>query len=103
MQIQINTGHNVDIDDQLRADVEDAVHDALDRFEDRITRVEVHLTDENAGKGGRDSRCVIEARVAGVPPVAVDETALSAREAVRGAAGKLERALETRFAKARER
>lgn len=103
MQIQINTGRNVESDDRLATDVEDAVRGALGRFEDRITRVEVHLTDENAEKGGRDSRCVIEARVAGMPPVAVDEKAHSIREAARGAAGKLERALDTRLGKLRQR
>jgi len=103
VQIQINTGHNVEADDHLLTDVEDAVHGALDRFGDRITRVEVHLTDENAEKGGRDTHCVMEARVAGMPPIAVDETATSAREAARGAAGKLERRLDTKFGKLRQR
>ncbi len=103
MQIQINTGRNVDGDDRLSTDVEDVVRGALGRFGERITRVEVHLTDENADKGGRDSRCLIEARVAGMPPVAVDEKATSVREAARGAAGKLERALDSRLGKARQR
>jgi ribosome-associated translation inhibitor RaiA len=97
VQIQINTGRNVEADQDLVAEVEAAVHGALARFAERITRVEVHLSDVNAEKGGRDSRCVMEARVAGMPPVAVNDQRHTVRDAVRGAADKLERALDTRF------
>lgn len=97
MQIQINTDRNIETDDRLTADVEEAIESALDRFAGRITRVEVHLSDVNADKGGRDTRCVMEVRVAGLKPVAVDEQADTPRAAARGAAGKLERALNTRL------
>ena len=97
MQIQINTDNNIETDDRLTADVEIAINGALGRFAGRITRVEVHLSDVNGAKGGRDTRCVMEARVAGLKPVAVDAQADSARDAARGAAGKLERALDTRL------
>ena len=97
MRIQINTDRNIETDDRLTADVEEAIENALGRFAERITRVEVHLSDINADKGGRDTRCVMEARVAGLNPVAVDEQAHTPRDAARGAAGKLERALDTRL------
>lgn len=103
MQIQLNTGHHVDSDEHLVADVEGAIQHALGRFGDRITRVEVHLTDVNAGKGGKDTRCVIEARIGGMAPVAVEEMGNAPREAVRGAAGRLQRALDTKLGKARHR
>lgn len=97
MQIQINTDNQIDADLDLRTSVEAAVTGALGRFGERLTRVEVHLTDVNAHKGGRDIRCVMEARAAGLQPVMVDELAHDVETAVREAAGKLERALETRF------
>lgn len=97
MHIQINTGSDVPTDGSLDADIEAAVRHALKHFDERITRVEVHLSDVNAEKGGRDTRCVLEARVAGMQPIAVDETSHSSREAVRSAAGKLQRALDSRF------
>jgi predicted transcriptional regulator of viral defense system len=77
----------------------DPPQDLLDRFADRITRVEVHLSDVNAQKGGQDIRCVVEARAAGLDPVAVDDTAEDVERAVRGAAGKLQRALDSRLGK----
>ncbi len=97
MQIQLNTDRNIETTPQLQAQVEEAVNQTLGRFGDRITRVEVHLTDVNSDKGGRDTRCVMEARVAGMQPVAVDDLSRTVAQAVRAAAGKLERALETRL------
>ena len=99
MQIQLNTDHNIEGSDKLQAQVEEAVTGALGRFSDRITRVEVHLTDVNANKGGRDTRCVMEARIGGIQPVVVDDLSRTVDQAIRGAAGKLERALETRLGK----
>lgn len=97
MQIQINTGSDVDADATLVNELEEEVRSSLDRFEEQITRVEVHLRDVNSDKGGRDHRCVIEARVKGMQPVAVDDQAETALAALRGAAGKLERALDSRL------
>lgn len=60
MQIQVNTDDNIDGDVALIAQVEADVRDGLSRFADQITRVEVHLSDENANKGGSDDqRCMI--------------------------------------------
>jgi ribosome-associated translation inhibitor RaiA len=99
VQIQVNTDRNIDGTDRLVQEVENMVTGSLERFGSRITRVEVHLSDVNAQKGGRDTRCVMEARVAGLEPVAVDELSQDVHQAVRGAAGKLERALDTRLGK----
>ena len=51
---------------------------------DRITRIEVHLSDENSLKGGdHDKRCMLEARIAGMQPLAVTHLAESLVAAVR--------------------
>lgn len=99
MQIQVNTGNNIESDDKLIQKVKTTVAGSLERFGDRITRVEVHLSDVNAQKGGQDIRCVVEARAAGLDPVAVDDMAEDVQRAVRGAAGKLQRALDSRLGK----
>lgn len=101
MQIQINTDRNIASDDQLQDQVREVVTSAVGRFGERITRVEVHLSDVNAGKGGRDIRCVMEARLAGFPPVAVDAVSETVQGAAQGAAGRLERVLETRVERTR--
>lgn len=96
MQIQVNTDDHVSGRTEVAAQVEAHINDTLDRFRDRITRVEVHLSDENSGKAGdNDKRCLMEARLAGRKPVAVTHSAGSLEEAFGGAADKLKRALES--------
>ena len=95
MQIQINTDHNIQGYESAAATVRSAVEDALRRFSPHITRVEVHLGDENASKrGGDDKRCMMEARLEGHPPVAVTHHAATIGQAIDGAAEKLVHRLE---------
>ena len=54
----------------------------------------MHLGDENAGKGGdSDKRCMLEARLANLAPIAVTHQAESVQLAFDGAIRKLEHAL----------
>ena len=59
MQVQVNT---VEGREELSRQVEAEVAVALSQFADHLSRVEVHLGDVNAGKGGADERCMMEAR-----------------------------------------
>lgn len=96
MHIQINTDGNIDGTEQLAAHVKGVVESTLSRFGDRITRIEVHLSDQNADKGGQDDkRCMLEARLEGRRPTVVTHQAASLDEAVEGAADKLKRSLES--------
>jgi len=95
MQIQINTDHNIDGHERLAEHVRGVVEDSLSRFSTHITRVEVHLSDQNAARGGPDDkRCMMEARLEHHSPTAVTHQAASVHEAVDGAAEKLKRAVE---------
>lgn len=95
MQIQINTDRNIQGHESLTAAVHATVEKALKRFSEHITRLEVHVGDENADKRGRnDKRCMMEARLQGHQPVAVTEHAESVGQAIDGAARKLVHALE---------
>ena len=72
MQVQLNTDRHIDAHDELTHQVETVMEGAVGRFADQITRVEVHLSDENSQKGGGDDkRCLLEARLAGLQPIAV--------------------------------
>jgi ribosome-associated translation inhibitor RaiA len=95
MQIQVNTDNHIQNDERLTEFARDAVTGALDRFQDRVTRVEVHFGDENgAGKhAGDDKRCTLEARLAGLQPMAVTHRASSVKDALSGALDKLEKVL----------
>lgn len=90
MKIQINTDANIDGNEALAAQVTATVEDALERFREHVTRVEVHLSDENGDKSGpKDHRCMLEARLEGRQPVAVTDQAATLEQAVNGAAHKL--------------
>ena len=68
MIIQYDTAHNVKVTEGFRASLTATLTDKLSRFNDKITRLEVHLTDENGSKEGlNDKRCLLEAHMDGVP------------------------------------
>lgn len=101
MQIQFNTDHNIPAREALTAQVNGAVENALSRFSEHITRVEVHLSDENGDKSGpSDKRCAIEARLEGRQPIAVTHHAATSEQAIDGAADKLLRLVEHTLARA---
>ena len=96
MKIQINTDANIHGTETLTTRVSDEVQHALARFETRITRVEIHLSDESRGKSGlHDQRCMLEARLEGLKPMAVTDHAATLDKAVHGAAQKLVHLLES--------
>ena len=97
MQIQINTDRNIDGDEAMIEQAESVVRGTLERFSARISRVEVHLSDQSSDKksGPRDMRCLMEARVEGLKPTAVTHEAATVEDALEGAAGKMQRSLET--------
>jgi len=79
------------------------VEEALSRFSDQITRVEVHLSDENSHKSGQnDKRCLMEARLEGRRPTAVTHQAATLGQAVDGAADKLQKVIESTLGRLRD-
>jgi hypothetical protein len=99
MKIQVNTDHNVEAGEALVLLVEAEVESALERYKDRLTRVEVHLGDESGEKdrSGGDKRCLLEARPTGMQPVVVTDFADTVEQAVVGAAQKMQSLLNSTF------
>lgn len=97
MHVELSTDHNIDGKERLAAHVRKVLEHDLSHFRDRITRVEVHLSDERSTKaGGRgEKRCMMEARIEKLKPIAVNDHAETVDQAVHGAAQKLKSALET--------
>ncbi|CUI07982.1 ribosomal subunit interface protein, putative [Janthinobacterium sp. CG23_2] len=96
MQININTDKTIERHQGLDDHVQSVVTAAVSRFSEHITRVEVHLSDENSQKssdGG--NRCLLEARVTGYQPIAVSDHSVHLHQAITGAADKLKRAIES--------
>ncbi|MDM5179811.1 HPF/RaiA family ribosome-associated protein [Massilia sp. DJPM01] len=96
MQININTDKTIERHQGLDDHVQSVVTAAVSRFSEHITRVEVHLSDENSQKssdGG--NRCLLEARVTGYQPIAVSDHSVHLHQAITGAADKLKRAIDS--------
>ena len=94
MLIQVHTDNHVHGSANLKGDVESNLRESLARYSERLTRIEVFLSDTNAHKGGVDKKCVLEARPAGLQPIAVSHVAEHLTEAIDGAVERLLRALE---------
>ena len=97
MLVLVKTDNHIEGSEELIRRVETEVGDTLGRFGEQITRVEVYLNDLNSHKSGVDKRCLMEARIAGRPLVAVSHEADSLEEAITAAAEKLERLLNHTF------
>lgn len=101
MQILINTDHHIEGHEALSAWATSEVKNSLTRHSDHITRVEVHLTDENGNKSGQeDKRCVMEARLQGRQPLAVTQHAENFHQAITGATDKLNRLIASTLGRA---
>lgn len=103
MQIQINTDKNVDGNERLVTYFTTELQNELTRFDDKITRIEVHLGDENSTKFGKDDkRCLIEVRLAGLQPLAVTDHADTIEKAFYNALVKVKKILENTHQKMKE-
>jgi hypothetical protein len=96
MIIQFNTDKNISASESLRAHFDLLISEGLNRFSHQITRLEVHLSDEDGSKKGADDiRCLIEARLEGLKPLAVTNHADTLEQAVEGALIKLIASLDS--------
>lgn len=102
MHIQFNTDNNIKGTEELRGPLEEKITNSLSRFNERITRIEVHFNDENSHKSGEnDKRCMLEARLEGMQPVSVTNNDATKEQALTGALNKLKAALDTVIGKSR--
>jgi hypothetical protein len=100
MRVQIQTDNQIHSDAEANARLEARVRERLGRFGERLTRVELHVSDVDGPKGGGDDKRVsLEARPGGLDPIAVSHDAARIEDAVTGAADKAARALDRLFGK----
>ncbi len=103
MQIQVHTDHNVKGGDLMIQYVEGLIKDAMQNYKEDVTRVDVHVSDENANKGGDDDlRCTIEARIRGMQPIAVTHNDENIDAAISGATDRIARSVRKTLEKRRE-
>jgi len=96
MIIQINTDKTLNGDSKMQEYFTSEIEEALKRHETHITRIEVHLKDENKNEEGlNELSCMLEARLKGRKPIAITNNAASIEVALSGALTKTETAIET--------
>lgn len=96
MKIQYNTDKTISGEERNQDYFTSQIAAELERYQSDITRIEVHISDENGKKGGiKDIRCILEARLEGKQPIAVTSQALNIELAVSGAIDKIKALLET--------
>lgn len=102
MLIQVNYG-SVTKTDAIDQYVNERVQKEVAHFEDRLTRVEVHLHDDNSAtkSAANDKRVTMEARPAGQKPLAVEHAGDNLQAVISETAGKLGRALKRNFERAK--
>jgi hypothetical protein len=91
MQIRVDVDDHVDSNEELRVRVEGVIEGSLDRFQERISRVDVYLS--RLRQGYRDMCCRMDAHTGGHKPVSVSHEAVTLTEAIHAASAKLVRAV----------
>jgi ribosome-associated translation inhibitor RaiA len=93
-QLIVNTDHNISGGAPLAAEIQTKLQKRIDRFSKQLTRVEVHIEDQNAKKSGiNDILCKLEVRPAGLRPLVVTHRSKSVAIAVDLACRKMEKML----------
>lgn len=104
MKIQLNTDHNIQGTESLEKNVIEKLQRDLKHYTKKITRIEIHLTDQNANKGGDDDiQCKMEARVEGMQPLIVVSRKRNKEVALDDAVDKMKAALSSRIGKMRDK
>lgn len=96
MKIQFNTDKTVNGADRHQDYFISQITKEIKRYQSDITRIEVHISDENGKKEGlNDIRCLLEARLEGKQPIVVTCQASNIELAISGAIDKLKASLKT--------
>ena len=100
MTILLNADNHLNIHEAFRDKMTDMLAEEFDRYTEHISRLEVHLSDENGDKNGtNDKRCMIEARLDGRSPIAVVGHSDTHENALIASIEKLHSSLDTVFGK----
>lgn len=96
MIIQVNTDNHIEGKEGMNTYINNLFNEKLARFDAHLTRIEVHLSDENgSGKAGSDDKkCNIEARLEGLDPIFASAQSDDISKAIHTALGKIKNGIE---------
>ena len=96
MKIQFNTDKNINGTEDFITPLTILIEEDLEKYSSQITRIEVHLSDEDGDKEGlKAKRCLLEARLSGRNPIAVSSQSDTEEQAVSESLNKLKSSLKT--------
>jgi ribosomal subunit interface protein len=95
MTILVNTDNHIEGKEELNNYIINLYTEKLSRFNAHLTRIEVHLSDENAGKAGTDDKkCNIEAKLEGAEPIFASAQSDEMSKAIHERLQKIKRGIE---------
>lgn len=104
MKIQLNTDKNIEGSASLELFVSETINNKLKRYSDKITRVEVHLSDQNAHKSGVDDiQSKLEVRIEGINPILSTGKGNTTEKALNDSIEKMKAALDTIIGKMKDK
>lgn len=96
MTIQFDTDNNIAGIEEIANPLSDSIANLLSRFIDKISQLEVNLSDEDSQEDGQNNkRCMLQAHIDGMQPIAITNQASTLDSAFKGAIDKLKTSLET--------
>jgi len=101
MQVLLHADPNTDGSELMAEHLKTVVLAAMQRFGERVTRVEAHLSDvhSQARSSSDDIHCSLDAHLVGQDAVVVTDQAGNAHQAIEGAVRKLKRAVGSALGK----
>ncbi len=104
MQVRVDVDDHIDASEELMIRVEGVVEGSLDRFQGRVLRVDVHLSQlSRAQPGHRDMCCRMEAYAGALAPIVATHEAVTLTEAIHAASAKLARAVQAALGRRKEK
>jgi ribosomal subunit interface protein len=88
--MKIHIRSNVPLSDAITEHIDRKLDLALRHVPERVTRVTVHIADENGPKGGLDKRCRIVVGLGGLDPIVVQDRGDDVYAVVSRAAAKVD-------------
>ena len=96
MIILFNSDTNIKGGVKFHEKMKAIISNYLKNYHELITRIEVFLGDENSHNAGvKDKRCVLEARLKGLQPIAVTNYDDTIEQSVKGALDKLKATIDS--------
>jgi hypothetical protein len=99
MLFQFNSDNRIEGTVETEERVRGIVESRIRRVANRLSRVEVHVSDINGPRGGIGHRCAVELRPNGLEPITGTDTAETIEQAAAGATDKAVAAFERRVGK----